>query len=60
MAEISTIIKQTMRDIEKFCLDGGKLKLRNYQMEPAKRIIESVTEHYGDFKVRRPQTSFFA
>lgn len=40
-------IKQLLRDIILFCEQAGKIKLRNYQIEAAQAIIDSVLNRRG-------------
>ena len=48
MTELFTYIKQMLVDILEFCLQGGRIKLRDYQIEPARRIVQSVRKQHGD------------
>jgi hypothetical protein len=47
MPSLKNNIKALLRDFPKFCRYGSALTLRNYQVEPAKAIIDSIINKKG-------------
>jgi hypothetical protein len=46
-SEVQHYLKILMRNIDLFCSVASRLKLRNYQKEVAKTVIDSVLQHKG-------------
>jgi len=58
MPALKDNIKQLLKDVAKFCRYGSGLTLRNYQLEPAEAIVDSVIHNRGlSFVVIFPRQS---